>query len=224
MSQKSIFLQGEGDSWYSRNAALLNEINPLAPPADVLYLLETLRPFRDEINSVLEIGCSNGVKLQLVCEQFNAIGHGLDPSTAAVEEGNNRRKSAEVNLQVGTSDNLPFETGSVDLVNFAFCLYLVDRDVLLKSIAEADRVLRPGGFLAITDFDPGYKHRRHYNHKDGVFSFKQDYAGLFTGSGLYYLFGKHSFSHRYDCLDKDPNERVSTSLLVKEIEAYPAVG
>ena len=224
MSQKDIFLGGEGDSWYSRNASSLQKIDAASPPQDVVYMLDTLHPFQDEIHTVLEIGCSNGIKLELVCERLNAKGFGLDPSPAAVGEGNSRSKSADLNLIVGTSDDLPFETGSIDLVNFAFCLYLVDRDALLKSLAEADRVLRPGGFLAITDFDPGFKHRRQYNHKTDVFSFKQDYGSFFTSTGFYYLFGKKCFSHKQKYFDRDPNERISTSLFLKEVEAYPTIG
>lgn len=223
MSQKDIFLGGEGDSWYSRNASSLRGIDPASPPQDVVYMLDTLSPFRDEINTVLEIGCSNGIKLELVCEQLDAKGFGLDPSPVAVREGNVRQKSVDLNLIVGTSDDLPFETGSIDLVNFAFCLYLVDRDALLKSLAEADRVLRPGGFLAITDFDPGFRHRRPYNHKSEVFSFKQDYGSLFTNTGLYFMFGKKSFSHQQKHFDREPNERISTSLFLKETEAYPMI-
>jgi ubiquinone/menaquinone biosynthesis C-methylase UbiE len=94
----------------------------------------------------------------------------------------------------------------------------------MQSLAEADRVLKPGGFLVITDFDPGFHHKRPYSHHEGVFSYKQNYADFFTQSSLYYLAGKHSFSHRFMHFDDAPDERVSTCILYKEADPYPTRG
>jgi ubiquinone/menaquinone biosynthesis C-methylase UbiE len=180
-----------------------------------------LAPFKDKIGSILEIGCSNGVNLERMCELLGATGRGIDPSELAVTEGNLKFASGgRIQLHTGTASSLPFETQSFDFVFFGFCLYLLDRSEMFAAIAEADRVLKNGGFLAITDFDPIHRLKRPYHHKDGVFSFKQDYSELFTASGLYYLVGKISFSHRQQFFDVDGNERVSTSLLYKEIDAY----
>jgi len=175
----------------------------------------------NKINSVLEIGCSNGVNLERMCDLLQATGRGIDPSDLAVTEGNLKFGSGgRIQIHTGTASSLPFETQSFDLVFFGFCLYLLDRNELFAAIAEADRVLKNGGFLAITDFDPIHRHKRPYVHKGGVFSFKQDYSQLFSASGMYYLVGKISFSHRQQFFDVDGNERVSTTLLFKEIDVY----
>ncbi len=168
----------------------------------------------------MEIGCSSGFKLEAICRHFNAAGKGVEPSNAAVLEGNSRIKSDDIKLFVGTSDKLPFESGSFDLVYFAFCLYLFDRNELMNSLAEANRVLKTGGFLAITDFDPGKSYCRKYAHLDGVLSYKQDYSAIFTATGLFYLVGKHSFSHRYHHFDFSGDERESTTILFKESDPY----
>jgi hypothetical protein len=91
---------------------------------------------------------------------------------------------------------------------------------LFPAIAEADRVLINGGFLAITDLDPIHRHKRPYHHKDGLFSYKQDYSEMFTASGMYFMVSKTSFSHRRPNFDLDGSERVSTTLLFKERDAY----
>ena len=114
----------------------------------------------------------------------------------------------------------PLRPNPYDLVYFGFCLYLLDRRDLFSAIAEADRVLKNGGFVAITDFDPISQHKRPYHHKDSVFSFKQDYSKFFTGSGMYFLVSKSSFSHQQPFLDVDGDERLSTTLLFKEMDAY----
>lgn len=217
MNQSAIFLEGEGDNYFLRNKSAL-EAKTLA--SEIAWLGQALSPFRDKIENVLEIGCSNGAKLEQICSLLGAKGHGIDPSTQAVDEGNHRLSESEIRLQVGTASRLPFEKQSFDFVYFGFCLYLLDRQDLFAAVAEADRVLKFGGFLAITDFDPIHRHKRPYRHKDGVFSFKQDYAKMFTESGLYYLVSKNSFSHRQEYFDADGDERVSTTLLFKEVDAY----
>lgn len=222
-NQTKSFLQGgEADNWYARNKTAL-----MQPPEtkdefpDVAHIFSTLHPFKDKLNSILELGCSNGAKLEQLCHKFNATGQGIDPSQLAVNEGNQRlSRQKQVKLHVGTASSLPFETDMFDLVYFGFCLYLIDRDDLLMAAAEADRVLKKGGFLVIHDFDPTHRHKREYHHKEGVFSYKQDYAKLFSESGLYYLVSKYSFSHRQPFFDYDGNERVSLTLLFKEIEPY----
>lgn len=226
MSQSKIFTESEGDAWFNRNQDRIQTIDQVIGSPDVRFLMDTLTPFSTRINRILEIGCSNGIKLETICQHLNAIGVGVEPSPIAVASGNNRKKVADITLFLGTSNMLPSacSDASFDLVLFAFCLYLFDRNTLMQALAEADRVLKPGGFLVITDFDPGSHYKRPYNHQRGVFSYKQDYASFFTQGGLYYLLGKHSFSHRTASFDEIPDERISTSILYKEIDAYPMCG
>jgi len=217
MNQSAVFLEGEGDNYFLRNRAAL-EVRNVA--SEIEWLGQSLSPFKDKVNDILEIGCSNGAKLKQICGLLDAKGQGIDPSKQAVGEGNRRLSGRGVQLHVGTASRLPFDGLSFDFVYFGFCLYLLDRQDLFAAIAEADRVLKHGGFLAITDFDPIHRHKRPYHHKEGVFSFKQDYSKVFTESGLYYLVSKNSFSHRQSFFDADGNERVSTTLLFKEVDAY----
>jgi len=222
-SQNSIFKDGEADSWYSRNKEILDEIGSTQKklPLDLENLSKNLDPFKSEISHILKIGCSNGKKLETLCQSLDASGHGIEPSALAVEEGNSRMKGSPIQLVCGTADELPFESNSFDLVYFGFCLYLVGRQTLLKSLSEADRVLKAGGFLAITDFDPGRMYKRPYSHQEGLFSYEQDYSKNFTESGLYYLVSKSSFSHTKNFFDREGDERISLSLLYKEMDPYP---
>jgi ubiquinone/menaquinone biosynthesis C-methylase UbiE len=221
-NQSDTFLEGEGDNYFRRNKAALDSTATTWGKqfSEIDWLQQALAPLKDKIHSVLEIGCSNGIKLERICAILGASGSGVDPSRLAVAEGNLRLGEGKIRLHTGTASSLPFETQSFDFVYFGFCLYLLDRQNLFSAIAEADRVLRTGGFLAITDFDPVRQHKRPYHHKEGVFSFKQDYSRFFTESGMYYLVSKNSFSHRQSFFDTEGDERVSTTLLFKEIEAY----
>ena len=219
-NQSELFLEAESDRYYARNKAALEN-------KDQFYcedlLCQTLADFKAEVKQILEIGCATGQKLQYLCQHFGVGGSGVDPSSKAVEDGNQRLAAVgiqNVALKVSTANALPFEKHQFDLVYFGFCLYLVGRDELFAAIAEADRVLKPGGFLAIVDFDPSLRHKRPYHHKEGLFSYKQQYSNLFTASGHYYLMSKDSLSHSGHHFSKDSDERMSLCVLHKELEAY----
>jgi ubiquinone/menaquinone biosynthesis C-methylase UbiE len=213
--QSKVFLESEGDSWFERNKTVVNN-------REIFYETEiitrVLRHYKNDIKSILEIGCGNGVKLINLCNFFNAMGFGVDPSAAAIKNGNELNKN--LHLSVSTSSKLAYNDDSFDLVYFGFCLYLVDRSDMLKTVAEADRVLKSGGFLAILDFDPKQRHKRAYHHMPGLFSFKTSYADFFTAGGHYYLVAKESFSHGASHFTVDSDERVSISILYKEPDPY----
>ena len=101
---------------------------------------------------------------------------------------------------------------------FGFCLYLVDRSDVFKVIAEADRVLKSGGFMVIVDFDPKLPQKVPYHHIPGLFTYKTSYSDFFTAGGNYYLVAKESFSHQSDNFAVDSNERISICVLYKELD------
>jgi ubiquinone/menaquinone biosynthesis C-methylase UbiE len=220
-NQESAFLNGEANNWYSRNR---RNLGATGDSIGVKAITNMLLPFKDEIANVLEIGCSDGSKLRMLCENMNASGFGIDPSEDAINAGNAiQNPESKITLEVGTASSLPFEREFFDVVYFGFSLYLIDRNMLFQAVAEADRVLKPGGFLIIQDFDPGFRHKRPYSHLDGIFSYKNSYADLFTSSGHYFEAEKTSISHTQNHFDKNPDERISISLLYKERDAYPPI-
>jgi len=215
VNQSKVFLESEGDDWFERNKTAVNSKSSFYETETIKRVLQH---YKENINNVLEIGCGNGAKLFDLCDYFKATGSGIDPSAAAVKNGKELHK--DLLLSVSTASKLPYSDDNFDLVYFGFCLYLVDRNDILKAVAEADRVLKNGGFLAILDFDPKQRHKRAYHHKPGLFSFKTSYADFFTSGGHYYLVAKESFSQGASHFTTDSDERVSVSILYKEPEAY----
>lgn len=207
--QRDLVVNGEANKMFLRSKDELQgeDFYPIT------WICEQLEPFRDSINSVLEIGSSNGAKLRQMCRLLNCKGFGIDPSRLAVEDGNAK---GGVTLTEGSAARLAFATASFDVVYFGFCLYMVDRGDLLASIAEASRVLKPGGFLVITDFDPIQKHSREYHHQAGMLTHKQDYAACFTATGMYHVVSKRSFAINSQTFAFDGDDRVSTVILYKE--------
>jgi len=217
--QKEVFLESEGDAWFNRNAERIEAAQNSWH--EIITMERVLKPFTNQINQILEIGCGNGAKLNNLCNALNATGFGVDPSNKAISSG--RQSYPDLKLYQSTADSLPLPDSSIDLVLFGFCLYLVDRESLFRAIAEADRVCRKGGFLAILDFDSPGRMRRPYSHLSGLFSFKNSYSSFFEAGGHYHLVSKDSFSHQSDFFSVDVHERISISILYKEPEPYALV-
>ena len=210
MRQRDVFLESEGDKWFQRNSS----VREVADAPDVKFIIENLAPFSKGIENILEIGCSNATKLEYLCKSFDAYGFGVEPSKLAVQDAMSRGQDKIKKIQIGTAENLDFKDNVFELVIFGFCLYLQDRDTLKKAMKEADRVTKNGGFIVITDFDPGTKIINNYKHSIGVKSFKEDY-GQYLRKSLF-LFAKKSYSHASPHFEFDKDERVSTQIFFKE--------
>lgn len=214
--QKSEFLRGEGDQWFSRNRAALTAPSALR---DMLVGRISDQLPTDRVSRVLEIGCGQGNNLAELGVRRSIEGHGVDPSKEAITAG--ERNFPSLSLVTATADELPFDDASFDVVWFGFCLYLVDRTLLMRTIAEADRVLREGGLLAIVDFDPDAPCVRPYHHRAGLHSYKMDHARLFLANPAYVLVEKISASHTTGRWEVDPQERIALTMCRKNLkQAY----
>lgn len=211
-TQKSGFLDGEGDAWHERNRSTLNAESPMRE--QVTSTIASHLGVRALPARVLEIGCGQGQNLAALARHADIEAHGIEPSPGAVEAG--RRANPALHLRCGTADVLPYAERSFDVVWFGFCLYLVDRDLLSRCVAEADRVLAEGGLLCIVDFDPGAPCKRPYHHREGMWSYKMDYSALFLSHPAYCLVHKASLSHSGLDWHPDPQERVGMWLCRKD--------
>ena len=210
MKQSEIFLRTEGDVFHRRNQSGLAEFGAGAREDEVIRCLRALalNPRR-----VLEIGCSNGWRLDLIRREFGAECFGIDPSAEAVAQG--LAAYPGLSLTTGTAERLPYEPGNFDLVVFGFCLYLCDRQDLFAIAAESDRVLTDGGCMMILDFYPPLPYRNRYKHVDGLFCYKMDYAGMFLWNPAYALMGRVVFADKgSDPIN--PDERLSVAALRKD--------
>ena len=200
MKQYETFLNGEGDRYHERNH--YKEPNPRL--LDALYHL----PFKPR--SILEIGCGNARYLSRLHQHFDCACFGIDPSKAAIEEARQRHPYLE--LSVGCAHDLDLlydNTEDFDLILFGFCLYLVDREHLFSIVAQTDKYLNNGGFLAIHDFDVIAPTKVPYAHANGVYSYKMHYPNLWLGNPAY----KHF--HRY-LIDSDS----SLNIIKKDLTGY----
>ena len=215
MGNKNIFEQGEANEWFRRNQAVLEQNST---DEAISLLCEWLQPFTSEIGEVLEVGCGSGHRLNQMTESLKSMGYGVEPSAEALSYIS--QSFPLLQAKIGFGDDVPF-TKKFDLVHLGFFLYLVDRELYMRCVSEADRLVKFGGFLSIIDFETPYPFSNKYMHKEGARSYKQNNSDVFVASGLYSVVNKYHFSHANFSFDKEVNERVSLTLLYKETNAHP---
>jgi len=179
MTQDEIFLRGEADAWYKRNA---HKLSPGARRDNIAA--KFLRRHRLTFKRVLEIGSTNGWRLEMMRKQKPRASYvGVEPSRAAVRAG--RKMFPNITLLRGVASALPVK-GAFNMVLVIFVLHWVSRGNLLASIAEIDRVTAEGGYLVVSDFLPRAPSKTKYAHlKRGVSTWKTDYGALFEATGNY---------------------------------------
>jgi SAM-dependent methyltransferase len=213
IQQKKIFLEGEGDGWYTRNVIAGEK---LAQKKQIDPVLRTVIDLNLQPACALEIGASNGWRLHLLQSMIPGLScAGVEPSAKAVTES-----YPGIDMRQGAADRLDFADESFDLVIFGFCLYLCDRHDLFRIAAEADRVLQENGHLAIFDFCPPVPYKNPYVHKAGAYSYKMDYSRLFTGNPAYRQVYQYIAPH--PGTTDQPDNRTGVQILQKNTgDAWP---
>jgi len=142
-------------------AAGLDWLLPLYDPLQRLFGTERARVALVEQaaiadgHRVLDIGCGTGsLSLAIARLRPGAQVTGLDPDAKALARA--ERKAAHEGLVVrfdrGFGDDLPYPNASFDRVVSSLMLHHLTPDEKRKTLAEARRVLVPGGELHVVDF------------------------------------------------------------------------
>jgi len=174
------------------------------------------------VRNVLELGCSNGWRLDMLRQRLGVRCVGVDASGGAVDHG--RRQYPGLELHQGVLSKVPLSE-AFDLVIVHFVLHWVDRATLAASVAEIDRMVRDGGYLCVGDFLPDFQQRRHYHHLPGaeVFTYKQDYAAIFENLGTYRALTRVTYERGDAAVPLAPSrsdERKSCTLLAKSLQGF----
>lgn len=94
----------------------------------------------------VDVGCGTGLLTRVLAPYFTRV-IGVDISLAQIQVAREATKDASVEYKVGPGEDLSFlEDESVELVTAAACIHYFNTDRFFK---EVDRVLKPGGCLAI---------------------------------------------------------------------------
>lgn len=218
--QDQRFLQGEGDAWFTRNAAACNNTERFDWPLELAARIGAEVP----LETIAELGCANGWRLDRLSRTKGRRWVGVDASRAAIADGSAR--FPQLQLHHGELAALPLSE-SFDLVIVNFVLHWIDRSSLARVAAEIDRVVADGGWLIVGDFLPDYPQRRVYHHLpgEGVYTYKQDYAGLFTRLGTYSESARVTYNHDHPTAGVSAiasHERAACVLLHKSLTGHYA--
>lgn len=225
MGQDNIFLSYEGDNWFQRNKAYMDDQKNLDWTSKLVSMLDVGR-----IKSVLDLGCSTGYRLDML-KGFLTHSRprlvGVDASSKAIEHG--KSLYPDISFYQGLLSNIPLKD-TYDLVIVHSVLHWVDRNSLAKSISEIDRMTEDGGYLIVTDFAPRGNHKRIYHHlpDEKVYTYKQSYADIFLSLGIYSENASIYFSHSNHTsnilTDSHSDERMVSVVMSKSLnEYYPEV-
>jgi ubiquinone/menaquinone biosynthesis C-methylase UbiE len=220
MNQDNVFLKSEGDSWFLRNKdKLAKKHDDFANDS----IISILKQYSIKPRKILEIGCSNGWRLDLLQKTYHAECAGVDPSDLAIQDG--KKRYPKLILHRALASKLPMKD-SFDLVIISFVFHWIAREELLKSVAEVDRMVQDDGFLLISDFAPDVATRVPYHHlpNENVYTYKANYSEIFTSSTLYTEIAYFTFNHDSDNLGakSDSSSRGFCSLIRKSLEGFTA--
>jgi 2-polyprenyl-6-hydroxyphenyl methylase/3-demethylubiquinone-9 3-methyltransferase len=136
------------ETWWDENE-FLHLLKVMVNPWRVPYFKNALiKQYGQDLSQVrlLDVGCGGGV----LTEEFAALGcqvTGIDlsPGSIAVAQAHAALSGFSIDYRVGSATNLPFEQGSFEVVTC--CDVLEHIQEWKQVIAEAERVLVPGGLL-----------------------------------------------------------------------------
>jgi ArsR family transcriptional regulator len=140
--------------YFAANAAGWDTIRALHVAEDAVEkaVLSALGP--RQFDSFLDLGTGTGRMLELLAPLYSrAVGVDASTDMLAVARANLSRAGAgEAQVRLGDIYNLPLARDSFDVVTIHQVLHFLDDPE--RALAEAARVLRPGGRLLIVDFAP----------------------------------------------------------------------
>lgn len=208
-SQRDIFLEGEGDAWYLRNTVTPDLLDSRIEHDPVIGAIQ---PLVTENSHIIEVGASNGWRLEALRRSLKAECIGIEPSASAIDDAASHYP--DIKMYQGTADKLPCNNNIADVLILGFCLYLCDRDDLFQIASECNRVLSDGGLLVIYDFYSDIPYRNPYSYKNDVYSYKMNYSGMFLWNPFYRCVLHHLTDHQGG-RGESPNDRIGLTVLVK---------
>ncbi|RVE57834.1 hypothetical protein OJAV_G00203220 [Oryzias javanicus] len=100
----------------------------------------------------VDLGCGTGQNTRLLAPHFKEV-VGMDISESQLEEARAVPGFSNITYKTGRAEKLPFPDDSVDLLTAASAAHWFDVPMFL---AEANRVLKPGGCMALLGFADNY--------------------------------------------------------------------
>ncbi len=136
------FFNAIAPDWAALRREVLGEVDPGG-------LVREVMP--EGVARAADLGCGPGDLLPVLAERSASV-IGVDSSRSMLDLAARRAAGAPVDLRMGELEHLPMADGEVDFI--VICLTLHHLPDPAAALAEARRVLAPGGRLVVIDFLP----------------------------------------------------------------------
>jgi SAM-dependent methyltransferase len=120
---------------------------PARPVNDTLRVIKAILAPLDE-RRILEIGCGRGALLNALAE-LGAKVAGIDPDQTALAEA--RRTAPTAILRQAGAERLPFVDAAMHAAIFVNSLHHVPVPGMARALAEAARIVEPGGDVIVVE-------------------------------------------------------------------------
>jgi len=216
-----IVRSSEADKYYKRNKQYYNkgkvlssfEKNKIEPGGSSDFVIECFKTTEIKVKNILEIGCSNGKKLNKYKNYFEQKKqlvncYGIDLSKQAISDGRKRYK----NLKLKNHSSLQISKLKVkfDLIICGFFLYLLDREYIFKQFDLIFEQLNSSGYLLIVDFDPSFPHHNKSGFNKKLNSYKMNFSNFIEGSNLF----KSVYLHKWEISNVFKKKFISSDVSV----------
>ncbi len=98
----------------------------------------------------VDVGCGEGRFTRYLASR-GAEMHGIDINDKALDKARAALDGETVTFQNARGEDMPFEDGTLDLVVFSNSFHHIPGDKMATAIAEALRVLKPGGLFYVME-------------------------------------------------------------------------
>lgn len=99
---------------------------------------------------ILDICCGTGNQLKYLKKRGFQRMEGIDISLSMLSQAGKGANS--VNCSAGDASAMPFDKGSFDLGIISFALHEKPKKIAHAIVEEAERVIKPGGYLVVVDY------------------------------------------------------------------------
>lgn len=176
------------------------------------------------LQRVLEVGCADCGRLNVIRTRFGCDVVGLEASEQAVSTGRRIHSGVEIHAGVAPDALEEFTAeGSFDLIIVGFLMYVLPRSGLFQLAAGVDRLLAIDGHVVVHDFLFPVNSTRDYAHDASLKTFKTNPSDAWIWSPNYILVDRNVYRGGAIGDRRDPDQWVTVDIArkVNDEVAYP---
>lgn len=117
------------------------------------HLLERLTFLSPDTGKIVDIGCGSGTLAIEAAKRFpDARICGIDVDPRMLSQARKKAGSLRTTLIQSSASELPFDDETIDTALCSLLLHHLESEEKIAALAEARRILRPGGRLLLADY------------------------------------------------------------------------